>query len=129
MTREETIKILAIVRANYPNTKISDASATVSAWEMALGGYTAESVMKAVRFHMTVSKFFPTPADILDKMVRSEIVYNGADLKAIPAQKALVTPIPEENVDEYLEAFTEWIGFGCEENDKVDLSSFLPFEI
>lgn len=129
MTREETIKILAIVRANYPNVKISDASATVSAWEMALGGYTAEAVMRSVRLHMTTSKFFPTPADILDKMVRAEIAYNGPDLKAIPAQKALVTPIPEDDVDAYLEAFCEWIGFGCEPNDDVDLSSFLPFEI
>jgi len=129
MTREETIKILAIVRANYPNTKINDASATVSAWEMTLGSYTADAVMRAVKMHMVTCKFFPTPADILDKMVRSEIVYNGPKLKAIPAQKALVTPIPEENIDEYLEVFCEWIGFGCEPNDNADLGKFLPFEI
>lgn len=129
MTREETIKILAIVRANYPNVKINDPAATVSAWEMSLGGYTAEAVMRAVKLHMTTSKFFPTPADILEKMVRSQIVYNGPELKAISAPKALVTPIPEENVDAYLEAFTEWIGFGCEPNDETDLGKFLPFEI
>ena len=129
MTREETIKLLAMVRANYPNVKISDPSATVSAWEMALGGYSAEAVFKSARLHMMTSKFFPTPADILEKLVRSEIVYNGPDIKQIPAPKAFVSPIPEENVDEYLEVFCEWIGFGCEPNDDADLGSFLPFEI
>ena len=129
MNREETIKLLAMVRANYPNVKIGDASATVSAWEMALGGYSAELVFKAARLHMMTSKFFPTPADIVEKMVRSEIVYTGPELKAIEAPKARVTPIPEENIDEYLEAFCEWIGFGCEPNDDADLGRFLPFEI
>ena len=131
MTREETIKLLAMVRANYPNVKISDPAATATAWEMALGGYTAEAVFRAARLHMTTSKFFPTPADILDKIVRQEIVYNGPLLKTIPAPKpkALVTDIPDENVEEYLEAFTEWIGFGCEPNDDSDLGKFIPFEI
>ena len=128
MTREETIKILAIVRANYPNAKITDPSATVSAWELALGSYTADAVFKAARLHMVTCKFFPTPADILDKIVRSELVYHGPEIRGIP-QKAYVTPIPEENVDEYLEVFCEWIGIGDEPNDNADLGKFLPFEI
>ena len=75
MSREEIIKLLEIVTNAYPYAKISDAGSMVSAWEMTLGEFSAESVYKATRLHMETNKFFPTPADIRDLIVRASIVY------------------------------------------------------
>ena len=37
MTREETIKVLAVVRSAYPNQKIDNAKLLVEAWYGTLG--------------------------------------------------------------------------------------------
>lgn len=129
MTRNEIVKLLEILASAYPNTKIKDARATVSAWELTLGSFSAESVYKAARLHMDTVKFFPTPADIKDKIVRAELVYHGPDVKALENHAVKVTPISDEATDAYLDAFCQWIGFGSDPDDSVDLESFLPYEI
>ena len=102
MNKKEIAQALAILKATYPNSKIENAEATVMAWEMVLGSYSTASVMKAIRLHMSTSKFFPTPADIREKMVRAEIVYSSSEIgqdhllegnqtKAIPASSQVWT--------------------------------------
>ena len=81
MNNKEAAQILAVVRTAYPNTKIEDAGAMVQAWVMGLGDYSASSVMKAAQLHMATAKFFPTIAEIREKIVRAEIVYNEADIE------------------------------------------------
>lgn len=97
MTREDTIKILSLVRANYPLVKISDPAAMVSAWHMNLADYDTEKVLKAVKFHMKTSKYFPTPADLIEVMTRADLVYNEPprDVPSIEAPRAKVTAIPD----------------------------------
>ena len=75
MTKKETAQILAIVRSVYPNTKIEDPSSMVEGWYLVLGEYPAETIMMAARLHMASSKYFPTPSEITDKIVRAEIMY------------------------------------------------------
>ena len=123
MTREEIIKLLDIVSATYPHAKIKDPSALVSAWEMTLGDFSAESVYKATRYHLETNKFFPSPSDIRDNIIRAELVYSSP----IPN---LIESRTNRNDDENLELFCQWIGFGYEEDDTVELpKGFLHYEI
>lgn len=122
MTREEIIRLLKVISDNY-NVKIADPKGKASAWEMQLGDYSAESVYKAARLHMSTSKYFPSPADLINNIVRAELIYSGPPLKAIEDHST-----NNEAIDKYLDAFCEWIGFGCEPNDDINLSIFLPYE-
>lgn len=81
MNREDIIRLLGILSEAYPNTKIKNASSMASTWEMCLEDYSAESVYKAARLHMSTSKFFPTPAEIRENIVRAEIVYNESEIE------------------------------------------------
>lgn len=76
MTKKETAQVLAILKAAYPNTKaIDDPVATLEAYYMAWKDYPAIDITNAARLHMETSKFFPAASEILDKIVRAQIVY------------------------------------------------------
>ena len=125
MTRDEIIKLLAIVFATYPHAKIKDPSALVSAWEMTLGDFSAESVYKATRYHLETNKFFPSPSDIRDNIVRAEMVYRPSITNAIESRTR-----NDEQTEQDLDLFCQWIGFGQEADDTVELpKGFLHYEI
>ena len=125
MTREEIIKLLSIVASTYPHAKIKDPSALVSAWEMTLGDFSAESVYKATRYHLETNKFFPSPSDIRDNIVRAEMVYKPSIPNAIESRTR-----NDEQTEKNLDLFCQWIGFGYEEDDTVELpKGFLHYEI
>ena len=125
MTREEIIKLLSIVSSTYPHAKIKDPSALVSAWELTLGDFSAESVYKATRLHLETNKFFPSPSDIRDNIVRAQITYKTAIPNAIESRTR-----NDEQTEQNLDLFCQWIGFGQEADDNVELpKSFLHYEI
>lgn len=125
MTREEIIKLLDIVSATYPHAKIKDPSALVQAWEMVLGDFSAESVYKATRLHLETNKFFPSPSDIRDNIVRAQITYKTAIPNAIESRTR-----NDEFTERNLDDFCRWIGFGQEPDDLVQLpKGFLHYEI
>lgn len=131
MNRAETVKLLAIISANYPNIKIQDASATASIWEQILGEYKAETVLRAARLHMETSPYFPNPAELKALMIRAEILANSEKAPALPQKRAKVTAIPdgmteEDFLDAFIESQIEWERevFG----DDDDLTGFLPYE-
>lgn len=131
MNRAETVKLLAIISANYPNIKIQDASATASIWEQILGEYKAETVLRAARLHMETSPYFPNPAELKALMIRAEILANSETAPALPQKRAKVTSIPdgmteEDFLDAFIESQIEWERevFG----DDDDLAGFLPYE-
>ena len=105
MTREEVIQLLAIIRANYPNVKISDPASTVKAWEMILGEFPADLIFEASKEYMKKGKFFPTPADILKE--KDRILYTrlpSPPMHCIPSPRAKVTAIPDGmNEEEFLD--------------------------
>ena len=114
MNKKETAQILAIVRTAYPNTKIENAAATVEAWYMGLGDYSASSVMKAARLHMATKRFFPTIAEIREQIIRAELIYSDTELEP-NNQKLLGTKndlIVIDDIDEKLEDFCKSIGLG-----------------
>ena len=125
MTREEIIKLLDVVSATYPHAKIKDPSALVSAWELVLGDFSAEAVYKATRYHLETNKFFPSPSDIRDNIVRAELIYRPTIPNAIESRTH-----NNEETEKNLDLFCKWIGFGQEEDDTVELpKGFLHYEI
>ena len=118
MSEKECAQILSIIRTAYPSVKIENAKGMVQAWLMSLGEFSANSVMKAARLHMETSKYFPTPAEIREKIVRAELIYNGSDLDInridAPSVKQLEDPENKSQAvsDEYLENFCKFIGLG-----------------
>lgn len=75
MTREETIKVLAVVRSAYPNQKIDNAKLLVEAWYGTLGEYDFQDVIAAARFHIKSNKYFPVPANIVECLGKGRLVY------------------------------------------------------
>lgn len=142
MTRDEITKLLEFLTTNY-NKKITDPKGLADSWEMALGSFSADAVFKAARLHMETSPFFPTPADIRKNIVRATVAY--AEEQKSPARLTSIAgaePIEDEKVVEWLDAFCEWIGFGCEPNDdalydyyqknpdmKKKMEGVLPYEL
>ncbi len=125
MTREEIIKLLKVLSASYPMVakNIKDADSLVMSWEMSLGEFSAEAVYKAARLHLETNKYFPSPSDIREKIVRAQIVYQPTIPNAIESKA-------QSDCDENLDKFCRWIGFGCEPDDTVELpKGFLPYEM
>lgn len=72
MTREETIKVLAILKAAYPNSyknmSKEEANGTVSVWAMQFATYPAELVMIAINKLISSSPFPPAISEVKDKI-------------------------------------------------------------
>ena len=125
MERKEIVELLKVVASAYPHTKIADPKAMVTTWEMTLGEFSAETVYKATRLHMETNKYFPSPSDIRDKIVRAQIAYQPTITNAIEATSSK----DEAEIEKNLDLFCKWIGFGCEPDDTVELpKGFLPYE-
>lgn len=123
MNRDETSKLLELLYGAYPNTKIRDPQSMLTTWELTLGDYSAESVYKAARLHMATSKFFPSPAEIREKMVKASILYET------PSMARIEEGMKSENTEKWFafcDALCEKIGFGCEPNEDIDLRDYLP---
>ena len=116
-----------MLSAAYPHAtkNITNPKALVTAWEMTLGGFSAESVYKAARLHMETNRYFPSPSDIRDNIVKAQIVYQPTIPNALESKAN-----NSEETENNLELFCRWIGFGCEPDDSVELpKGFLPYEV
>ena len=72
MTREETIKILAILKAAYPNSyrnmSKDEANGTVMVWAMQFSNIPADIVLIAVNKLISNSAFPPAICEVKDKI-------------------------------------------------------------
>lgn len=72
MTREETIKVLAILKAAYPNSykgmTREEAQGTVSVWAMQFTAFPVEVVLLAINKIIASSTFPPTISEVKEKM-------------------------------------------------------------
>ena len=72
MTREETIKVLSILKAAYPNSyknmSKDEANATITVWAVQFAEIPAEIVMIAVNKLIATSTFPPAISEIKDKI-------------------------------------------------------------
>ena len=120
MNKKDMARVLAILQTNYQK-KVENTEAVVNVWMMTLGDFSTDAVMESAKLHMSTSKFFPTPAEIRENIVRHKILLDHQVPPALPGKKAKVLAIPdgmseEEFLDQFIEAQIEW------EN------SFLDFE-
>lgn len=72
MTREESIKVLAILKAAYPNSyrdmSRDEANGTVMVWTTQFANIPAEMVMIAVNKLISTSTFPPAISEVKDKI-------------------------------------------------------------
>ena len=125
MNKTELAKVMAILRANYPNVKIEKPEAMINAWLMTLGEFSTEAVMKAAEVHMATSKFFPTPAELRKAITHHRIMLAPPKVTALPPTEA-----DKAREDYYLEELCKFVGIGQDPDNNADLTleNFLPYE-
>ena len=95
MDKKDMARILAILQTNYQK-KIDNTEATVGVWLMTLQDFSAEAVLQSARLHMAKSKYFPTPAEIRENIVRRRIVLTEPTAPRLgEGKRAKVTVIPD----------------------------------
>lgn len=106
MDKKEMTQILAILQTNYQK-KIENPEATVNVWLMTLGDFSAQAVLESAKLHISRSKFFPSPSEIRENIVRHKIVLPDKTAPMLEAGKrAKVTAIPDGmSEDEFLDLF------------------------
>lgn len=70
MTRDETIQLLMVIQAAYPNYKPPDKTVAVNTWLMMLEKYDKQSVMMAIKVYIATdtSGFAPSIGQVIDKI-------------------------------------------------------------
>lgn len=120
MNIKEAMKVVMYLHDSYPQDRKAtqdDLFQRAESYSITLADYPVDIVMKAASHCVMTSKWYPTTKELLDAVQRERLL----------AEPPKVTPIPKavavdpDKVDEYLEAFCEWIGFGCEPNDNKEL--------
>jgi len=108
MDKKEMTQILAILQTNYQK-KIENPEATVNVWLMTLQDFSADAVLKSAKLHISKSKFFPTPAEIRENIIRSKVLPMERQTPRLEAgRRAKVTAIPDGMTeDEFLDLFWE----------------------
>lgn len=120
MTLKEAIKLVNLLHSAYPQDKkatAQDLAQRAQTYHITLADYDAETVMRAAQNCIANSRFYPTTAELIQEVKRIQ-------LTTIPASVTPITtaePIDDEKLEAYLDAFCEWIGFGCEANDAAEL--------
>lgn len=94
MTRDETTKILAVLKAAYPNSYRNmtkqEALGTVAVWHVQFADVPADIVMMAVQKCISTSTFTPSISEVKKKI--SSICWeayeliSGSDVQALPEQ-------------------------------------------
>jgi len=108
MSREETIRLLQFLKGCYPNVRIDDPSGMVDAWMLVFSTDKAEDVYRGARYHMTSSKFFPTPADIRAGMFRASLLYDMTSAASLPEKRSEQKEEDENKMTD--EEFLKFIG-------------------
>lgn len=74
MTREETVKLLMMIQATFPNFKVEDKSTTVDAWLMVLEEYNINDVYLAFKSYCKSanSGFAPSVSQLITEMEKPQ---------------------------------------------------------
>ena len=84
MTREETIELLMMVQAAFPNYKPPDKTVAVNTWFLMLADYPYQQVQMALKAYIATdtSGFAPSIGQIIDKM---QMINSNAELNEMEA--------------------------------------------
>ena len=128
MNKSDMAKILSILRANYPNVRIENPEAMVKTWLLTLGEFSGQAVMKSAELHMKSSKFFPTPAELRENIVRSRIPIDPPPTAPMltSGKRAKCTAIPDGmSEEEFLDSI---IQHQIDLETEMENNGFLRFE-
>ncbi len=107
MTKEHWARCWALLEAAYPNAKQVGNEATMEVHWMTLGAYWDHEVLRAVKEAIQGSKFFPAPAELLERIAghRGRLGHDWATVEAKLRLEAAGKPIPAvvEGPDKSLE--------------------------
>ena len=76
MNRKEVLRLLEMLYAAYPNTRITSPYLTAKVWEKALKDQDAKVINLCGKYYIECCKFFPTPAEILHLVPRIGSLYS-----------------------------------------------------
>ena len=78
MTRDETIKILMVIQAAYPNYKPQDKTVAVNVWTEMLSDIPYEKISAAVKSYIQTdtSGFAPSVGDVRERV---QLIFSGED--------------------------------------------------
>lgn len=120
MNIRESIEIVNLLHAAYPQDKRAtreDLLQRAESYSVALADTDVELVKKAAQYHIRTSKWHPTTKELLDAVSRVRL----SEVPTVTPVKTVRPTVDEARLDEYLDAFCEWIGFGEEANDSKEL--------
>ena len=126
MNIEESVKIVNLLHNAYPHDKKatrSDLFQRAETYHIAFCDYSFETVEAAARHIIATKKWHPTAAELLEEVKRTYLTGSLPTVTPITTAK----PVDDEKLDEWLDAFCEWIGFGCEENNDRELPGGVMF--
>lgn len=142
MTRDETIKILAILKASYPNsyrgmTK-DEANGTVAVWATQFAKMPADVVMIAVNKLISTNTFPPSINEVKDKirnlywetwgMLNDHKRYNNLDEKTVARLERIMEIVEpmrsrmtnEPTLGELLKGFEGYLGEGPSNRAQIE---------
>ena len=116
MNTKEALKIVNLLHSAYPQDKKATPAelferATTYSVTMADEDY--ETVEAAALHIIRTSHWYPNPNEILEAVKRVKLDRSSAAITPITTAQ----PIEDEALNGWLDAFCEWIGFGCEEDE------------
>lgn len=65
MNKEQTVGVLKAITTYYPNFKMDDPKATVTAWHLILQDYEINNVMANLAVYVKNNRFPPSVADLI----------------------------------------------------------------
>ena len=127
MNKEETTKVLAILKAAYPNNykgmTETDARATVNVWQTEFSEIPADVVLIAVYKAISVSEFPPTVAAIRKTFrsiyIESDILFNESKPLSPDAEKY-------HRIKKILQPY--FVARNCPEIALVEIMNNFPFK-
>lgn len=99
MTKEETLRVLAILKAAYPSSYNGmtkrEAEGTVAVWSMQFADIPGDIVLMAVQKLISTNKFPPAISEVKEKIgaihwEAQEMIYSIAPAGGVPEEKLML---------------------------------------
>lgn len=126
MNNTESMKILAILKAAYPNSykgmTADDAAATAAVWQMQFANVPVEIVMLAINKAISVCKYPPTIAEVKKKI--QSVYWDAYSALDVPIVNGNPLPAAERARLERIQAATRAYKSACDL--EPDVKDMLP---
>jgi len=119
MNTKEALKIVNLLHSSYPQDKKATPAELferAQTYAITMADEEYETVEAAAIHIIKTSKWYPNTNEILETVKRVKL-----DQAKAPTITPITTaePIEDEALNGWLDAFCDWIGFGCEDDDQA----------